>query len=263
MSVPSPHEDFVGKWLAAEPWHRLLLVFEPSTQRPTRTALEGIGFELRQAALNSSDPRVAAAKLGWWAEEWAHVVDGSARHPLSRLLPAVPGSQLVEHGRHWVAAASALASDDSPADLDDLLGRWHRFAAAQAALSSHWLPQPETAASRQAHAVALLAEHLPGARSELERGRLPLPLSVLARHGLTRGLLRECDGSIPAAVADHAGQLLARSAASARDGDTYRFRQLGVARVLLGRAVRRPAEVWSGERRVPALKALWAAWRAA
>lgn len=261
MSARPPHDDFVAKWLAAEPWHRLLLVFESPSRWATRTALEGIGFELRQAALNSSDPRVAEAKLGWWAQEWIHVADSTGRHPLSRLLPAVSGPGLIEQGRRWVAAALELASDASVVDLDDLLGRWQRFADAQAALSSHWLPDAGPVSSRRAHAIALLAEHLPNARYELERGRLPLPLSVLARHGLTRSRLREGDASVAAAVADHAGELIARSVACGHNSDAYRRRQLALARVLLGRVVRRPAEAWSGDRRLPPLKALWAVWR--
>lgn len=260
MSASAPEQAFIDKWLATESWHRLLLVFEPSATRPLRTLLECIGFELRQAALTGSDPRVVGIKLDWWMQEWAQRADGSARHPLSRALPATGDPAQAELGQRWVAAAAGLASDDSEADLDGVLARWRHFADAQARLSALWLPVAAPVATTL-HAFALAAEQLPKAAAELERGRLPVPLSVLARHGLTRGRLRDDAAAAAIAIGEHARSLLERRPVPDSSAEGYRRRQAALAQLRLRGAVGDPARVWAGERRLPPLRALWAAWR--
>ncbi|MFB9066716.1 hypothetical protein [Pseudofulvimonas gallinarii] len=259
MSTPAPHQAFIDKWLAAEPWHRLLLVFESSARRDLRAVLECIGFELRQAALTRSDPRVAAVKLEWWLQEWTALAEGAPRHPLTRVLPACADASLQAAGAGLVQAALGLASEDSEADLAGLVARWRRFADAQAALDAHWLPE---AAAAELHAFALVAEQVPHASGELGRGRLPLPLSLLARHGGTRTTLRDDPAIATAVLADHARALLDSAPAVAAEGEDYRRRQAALARLRLASTLRDPRRAWAGDLRLPALRALWSAWRA-
>lgn len=261
MSAAGANQSaFVEKWLTAEPWHRLLLVFEPSATRPVRTLLECIGFELRQAALTLSDPRLVQVKLDWWLQEWAQFAAGSPRHPLTVALPMLADEALVERGQRWVLAAAALAHEDSDADASGLITRWQGFADAQATLSSMWLPG-EDAGAATLHALALTAEQLPCTASELERGRLPLPLSILARHGLTRSRLREDGAAAADALADHARALLDFLPDSSGQVTGYRSRQAALASLRLQTTIRTPARTWSGDLRLPPLRALWAAWR--
>ncbi len=259
MRAPAPHQAFVDKWLASEPWHRLLLVFEPSTTRTRRAALEGIGFELRQAALTRSDPRVVAVKLEWWLQEWTVLAEGAPRHPLTRALPPCRRESLPDLGAAWVQATLGLASEDSEPDLDGLLARWQRFADAQAAVAACWLPAP---ASPALHAFALAVEQLPQAAAELGRGRLPLPLSLLARHGGTRATLRDDPATAAAVIADHARALLSATPPVPPDAENYRRRQAALARLRLRTAIRDPQATWAGDLRLPPLRALWSAWRA-
>ena len=226
-----------------------------------RTLLECVGFELRQAALTRSDPRVVGIKLDWWMQEWAQRADGSARHPLTRALPAIDDPALAACGQRWVAAAAALASDDSEATLDGLLARWQRFAEAQAHLSALWFP-PVVPAATTLHAFALLVEQLPHAAAELQRGRLPLPLSLLAQHGLTRSRLRDDPAAAALAMAVHARGLQDSAPLPQGGGDGYRHRQAALARLRLRTVIADPAAAWAGDRRLPPLRALWAAWRA-
>lgn len=258
MNAPAC-QVFFDKWLAMEPWHRLLLVFEPPARRVSRMLLECIGFELRQAALTRSDARVSGAKLDWWLREWERAESGEPQHPLTRALPSVPGG-VAAAGQHWVHAAARLADEESPPGLPDLLARWRHFADRQAQLSAAWLP--DCVQAPDLHAFALAGEQLPRAAAELAHGRLPLPLSLLARLGLTRARLREDATVATTALAAHAGELLAAQPQARDEHDGYRRRQVVLARLRLSEAQRRPARVWAGDVRLPPLRAALAVWRA-
>lgn len=290
MSMATGSESFVDKWLVAEPWHRLLLVFEPSATRVARQLLESIGFELRSAALDSSDARVAGGKLAWWAEEWRLLAAGTPRHPLTvalRVLAVTPVDSGA--GAAWANAALALASDDSDPDIDAWLARWRPFAAAQWRAAAAWLPaaeQPgslpaadsgrhvaETGATHAmaggdtaaaAHAMSLACERLAWLRVDLQRGRLPLPLSILASHRLDRGGLDPAEPRAHAAIDDLAGQLRSRIAAARRHAgvDGYRRGQLALAQLRTERLQRHPADAWRGVTHLPPIRAVYAAWRA-
>lgn len=266
MSAAAPGDAgaFVDKWLAAEPWHRLLLLFEPAGLRAPRQLLEALGFELRQAAVAASDPRVSAAKLGWWAQEWQALAGGAPRHPLTRALAAIaplPGSAAAG-GLAWLQAAAALAQGHDDATPGQRLARWQAFALGQAEAGTPWLSETR-AAEAPAHGLALLAESLPGLAAPAAAGHLVLPLSVLASRGLVRADLRASPPppALAAALAGFAGELAALAPPLLAASAGYRHGQLLLARRLLATVAARPAAAWQGARRPPGPGAALALWR--
>lgn len=257
-------DAFVGKWLAAEPWHRLLLLFEPAGLRAPRRLFEALGFELRQAALAASDPRVTAAKLGWWAQEWQALAAGTPRHPLTRALAAVaplPGSAEAG-GLAWLQAAAALGQGNDDATPAQRLARWQAFALAQAEAGAPWLPAPHATDAR-AHGLALLAESLPGLAAPAAAGHLVLPLSALAAQGLVRADLRASPPppALAAALAGFAGELSGQIPPLLADSGGYRRGQLLLAGRLLAAIAASPAAAWQGARTPPGPGAALALWR--
>lgn len=246
---------FVGKWLAREPWHRLLLLFQPPAQRGLVELVEAIGHELRSAALASSDPRVSAGKLGWWAQEVGRWPDGSAHHPLLVALAQRPEA-VADAGalRDWVAAAGELARDDSAPDLAALLRPWLAFARAQAAAFDLG-----DRSDGRAHALSLLAERLPLARQALAQGRLPVPLTSLAAHGGSRAALAAEPLLLSMVLREHAVELLPELAASSA-GSRYRRGQSALARLRLQRL--QGGTVDAPGRPLPPLRSALAVWRA-
>ncbi|MBX3726923.1 MAG: hypothetical protein KF823_13510 [Xanthomonadales bacterium] len=262
-AAPDGADAFVGKWLAAEPWHRLLLLFEPPGLRAPRRLLEALGFELRRAALAASDPRVSAAKLAWWAQEWQALAARAPRHPLTCALSAIAPlpAAAAAGGLAWLQAATALAQGHDDATPEQRLARWQAFARGQAEATVSWLPGGH-AADDQAHGLALLAESLPGLAAPAAAGHLVLPLSALAAQGLVRADLRAGPPhpALAAALAGFAGELSAHTAPLLAASGGYRHGQLQLARRLLAAVEARPAAAWQGARQPPGPGAVLALW---
>lgn len=256
-------EVFVDKWLSVEHWHRLLLLFEGPDLRRKRSLVETLGYELRGCALDSSDARVSAAKLGWWLQEWQHLANGVPRHPLSCALLQDAGAGIdAAAGGQWIAAAANLASDEIDGDLEARQRRWLDFTRAQAKATRPWLPV-ESSLDAGAHALSLQIERLPAAAADLRRGRLPLPLSALARAGMTRAELGSEPAAAANAIAGHAADLQqALSEAGSVVRDPYRRMQAALARLLAAAVAKNGARAWSGMRTLPRFRAAFAVWRA-
>lgn len=255
------YDAFVEKWLAAEPWHRLQLVFEPTRQREARRLLESIGHELRATALDSSDARVVATKLGWWVQEWQGLTEGRPRHPLTVALAALPAGAIdADAGQDWIAAAASLAESDSDIDLSARRLRWQRYAQAQALAGNAWL-DPAHAAHRL-HADALMVERVLHFKADLARGRLPVPLSVLAAADVTRAQLAAGETAAQRALLRYLDDLQGLLD-EAMPGETSRYRrtQAALARLRLDQLRRAPASVWHGVRPLPGWRSALAAWR--
>ncbi len=257
------HDSFVAKWLAAEPWHLLLAVFDTGPLHRPRQWLEALGHEFRQVALTASDPAVTAAKLGWWREEWRALTDGQPRHPLSQALFAATHTSIdAAAGAQWIAAAFALADIDADPDTDSRCQRWQRFTRAQAAASSAWLGEPREG-DVDLHALNLLAERLPESADERDHGRLPLPLSALAGAGVTRDRLYEDEHRLTTMLSSYADELATRMVhAVSRPASPYRRGQAALAQRLLAHTRAAPAAVWSGQRPPLRVRSVWSVWRA-
>ena len=255
--------SFIDKWLAAEPWHRLLLVFEQSTQRDARRLLESVGYELRSAALDSSDPRVVATKLGWWADEWKWLAAGQPRHPLTLALRQIARSDVdAQAGNAWIAAAAALAESDSDADLAARRARWQRYTQAQAVACQVWLDSRHI--DPQTHADALLVERALRLDLDLSRGRLPVPLNMLAEAGATRSQLAAGEATAQRALAAYMDALAAAldlNEPTMRQVSRYRRAQAALARLRADQLRRDPASRWTGVKPLSAWRSVLAVWR--
>jgi 15-cis-phytoene synthase len=76
--------------LAASSAHYSLL-FLPTDRRRAASALYALQRELDQVVENASDPAVAHAGLGWWAQEIQRLFEGAPQHPITRALsPHMP-----------------------------------------------------------------------------------------------------------------------------------------------------------------------------
>ncbi len=256
-------DSFVAKWLAAEPWHRLLAVFDNGPQHRSRQWLEALGHELRQVVLTASDPAVTAAKLGWWREEWQALAAGQPRHPLTQALFATPHADIdAAAGAPWIAAAFALADGDADPDTASRQRRWQRFGQAQARAGSPWLGEPR-AGDADLHALTLMAERLPELADERDHGRLPFPLSVLASAGITRDRLHDDEQAIAVMLSSYADELAVRmTQAVSLPASPYRRGQAALAQRLLTHARTAPAALWSGQRPPLRARSAWSVWRA-
>lgn len=255
-------DHFVAKWLDAEPWHRLLLVFESPANRRARRLIEALGHELRGTALDSSDARVVAARLGWWMEEWQQLAAGTPRHPVTIALASIADQPIAaQAGAAWVDAATALAIDASDPTTPARIERWQRYTQAQAAASQSWLRA--SGGDAAVHAASLLVERIGMRQADLKAGRLPVPLDVLARHGLTRSQFVDDDAATARALADYAGDLaLSLGRSSAASAGSYRRAQAALARLRARGIAPTAASAASGAARLPPLRSAFAAWRA-
>ncbi|QWT20894.1 squalene/phytoene synthase family protein [Bacillus sp. NP157] len=188
-------QSYVDKWLAIQPQQRVALGFVDPAVRDERVALAALEQELISSAYGIREPAVAAAKLQWWAEELSGAAASGGRHPLTKALFASARARTIGAQR-WidpVLAAMAQLEQGTPSDFAAQVAASRNMHGALAALENAWwfgADAPSDAAAR----IATLS-HLVFALSRLEfdadRERLPLPMSRLARHGLSRGQLKD------------------------------------------------------------------------
>lgn len=188
-------QNYVDKWLAVQPQQRVALGFVDPAVRDERVALAALEQELISSAYGIREPQVAAAKLQWWAEELSGAAASGGRHPLTKALFSSGRARLIAP-QLWIApvlAAMAQLEQGTPSDFAAQVTASRNMHGALAALETAWwfgADAPSDAAAR----IATLS-HLVFALSRLEldadRERLALPMSRLARHGLSRGQLKE------------------------------------------------------------------------
>lgn len=230
MSDPEAIASFIAKWHARWPEWSIAEVFVPPVQREAALAWMTLVQEITDAAWGGSDPRPGEAKLGWWIEELHGWSRGLRRHPLGQVLQkrAAPWAQLT------AALPSLRDSRERPLDAAGAAAQLRPVADAVAAVELALFGE----ATPQAPEVIgwnLLQLRLAHHRDEA------VPLHVLAQAG--------AEG----AAAEWTRQLAAH--ASVRGAARPRRVLAALARTRLRRGdARQP---------VPALPALWAAWRAA
>lgn len=208
-------QSYVDKWLAVQPAQHIALTFVPMAKYPGHLALAALEQEILSAAYGIREPHVALNKLNWWGEELsaAHG-SGSSRHPLVQALFAQERARAVPL-RLWMApalAAMAQLEDGTPADFAAQLAAAEPLHGALAELETAWwfgVEVPTACAVRTA-VLSHVLHVLRRLQDDLDRDRLPLPMSRLARHGLSRATLvqrsESRDQAIAAQLADlHAG----------------------------------------------------------
>lgn len=223
-------ESFIAKWRARWPEWSVVEVFVPHTQREATLAWLTLLQELTDAAWGGSDPRPGEAKLGWWVEELQGWSRGIRRHPLGQVLQKFPVP--------WPQLATALPSlrdsRERPVDANDAVVQLRDFAEAIRAIEQA-LFGGGAANADEPITGSLLYQRLAHHPSDA------VPLQVLAQAG---------EG---AALAEWTRQLVARVPTMGAVRPRRLIAGLSRARLSRGQAAQP----------VPAVPALWVAWRAA
>lgn len=240
---------FVAKWHAREPEMALAEPFCPPAERERFRAWGALVHELREALFELSDPRVAAVKGRWWAEELLGLAAGRSRHPLT--------APLADARLPWAALAAGMASqlgespppDDVAASLAQLAPLCDALARVEAGLAGVEAP----ASAADAIGVHLRLHRLPAGLAAPDRAGVPRDL--LARHG--EGGDPVAPGQDHALLRDWARHLL-QVQPDPRGLPLFRrlrtgFDRVRLARLAAGRGVAAPA--------APAT--VWRAWRLA
>jgi len=230
MSDPEAIDSFIDKWRARWPEWSVAEVFIPGGQRETALAWMSLLQELTDAAWGGSDPRPGEAKLGWWVEELQGWSRGIRRHPLGQVLQKFPAP--------WTQLAAALPrlheSRERPVDAAEAFAQVRPFATAAAAIEQQLFEgSAEAGETIAANLLHMRLAHHPADAA---------PLQAVARAG---------EGG---AIAEWTRQLAKAQAPSVSVARPRRvLGALAWARLRRGEPVQP----------VPALRAVWIAWRAA
>lgn len=194
MSDTALH-SYIDKWLAVQPQQRIALAFVDPKAYPGHIALAAFEQELLSAAYGIREPHVAATKLNWWAEELSGAAASGGRHPLTQVLFDDDRAHAIAADR-WVApvlAAMAQLEEGTAADFPAQLAAGSLLHGAVAQLETAWWFGEKASSERAAHVATLshLLYSLLRLEEDADRDRLALPMSRLAKFGLSRHQLRE------------------------------------------------------------------------
>jgi phytoene synthase len=262
--------EFEQKWLEAWPENRAIAVFLDAAERRRAHAFGALVHELALAAFHLREPQVAATKLGWWQQELAAAAFGKPRHPITQELFADSIARESDPALWPALADGAIAQLERPgagtlAALIEQLDPFYSAAAdAESALLLGGKGSPE--ANAALWTFSHLLHDLPSLADE--EGRLPLPLGLLARHGLSRTELTQASPARNRLVKDFLDELAleingALGVASVRTlGLRTRVR---LDRRLIGGALKTvdPLPYLKANARSGYWPCLWAAWREA
>lgn len=204
-------ESYLTHWREADPLRSMAWLFLRHDERTRYGALAALQNEWLKAVRAVWEPQVAATKLGWWREEMQRAAQGHAHHPLAQALFAdarvcrVPLSC-------WIAAVDAslfALTVPPPADFPAQLAAVRPLAAAFADLDTRvWFGAAADGTRAAAvTAIAHLVADLRGLGTDAGNSRSPLPMNLLARHGLTVDDLVSDGPARRAAVRDGAADL--------------------------------------------------------
>jgi phytoene synthase len=263
-------DDYLAQWRGGNPQRTIAWLFLRPDERTCFGAIAALEQEWLKVLREAREPQVAGARLGWWREEMQRAPQAQARHPLTQGLFAASRASAVP-ARCWVVpveAAMALLAAPSPADFAAQRMAVAPLADALAELETRaWFGN--AVASPRAAKVTLLAHltaDLRGLESAAGRGRTPLPMNLLARHGLTLDALGGDSPARRAAVRDYAAELQREMADAARmPGPLTVFRAVGLQHDLdaLGLAIRSDEPLAALRSSAFGLRGLLKTWRAA
>ena len=247
----------------------------PPDARRAVAAVHAFGREVRAAARDVADPRVARLKLEWWRSEVDNAFAGRAQHPLAQALaPPVAAFAL---GRE--ALTSVI--DGVVADLEQ--PAYPTFAPLEEhcrrICGSLWLVSAVIAGGAGATCdqartlgVALrLTAIIRDLGADVRRGRIYIPLDELGRFGVdVRALERlQVASNLTALLAHQASRAHAfyASARAATPGIDRRARRMLLAMAALGEALLREVErdgfrVLDRRLTLTPLAKAWIAWKA-
>jgi phytoene synthase len=164
--------------------------FAAAEARAPLLGIYALGAEWQALIDPATEIGVARLKLAWWQEEMQRLVAGSAVHPISRYLGALPRAKTVDLKPLLEAVAAAMlqvsgAPLESAADL-----RPHAYALIGAPLlvASELAAQTEAIALRPCCEALAQADYLSrsivGYRREARAGRVPFAVAELLAAGI-------------------------------------------------------------------------------
>ena len=262
--------SFEQKWLAAYPENALVAVFLPPAQRQRASAFGCLVYELTQTVFHLREPQVAASKLAWWRQELTDAAAGKARHPIALTLFADAQVRASDPVLWPALADAALTHLDQPhaSTLALLLEQFEPYSAVVARVEAALFGLD--GANIEANAALWTISHLLRELINLPRSgeRLQLPLSLLARYGVTRAGLAEATADRSALARDYLDELAieingALGVASTRSL-TQRVR-VRLDRELVAKAKRAadPLTYLAAHAQAGRMRCLWIAWREA
>jgi 15-cis-phytoene synthase len=238
-------QSYIDKWLSVQPQQRVALVFVDPNKYPGHVALAAWEQELLSAAYGIREPHVALTKLNWWAEELSRAHETGGRHPLTRVLFDDERAHAISR-EQWVApvlAAMAQLEEGTAIDFAAQLNAASTLHSAFAELETRWWYGTDASFARAARVATLshLLYALRRLQDDIERDRLPLPMSRLARFDLSRVSLRDRSDARDQAIKAQLGDLQTAWAQADRlEGPLSVFRALeaGQGERLVGKAAR-------------------------
>jgi 15-cis-phytoene synthase len=268
----TPLASFEAKWSAAYPEFGLALRF-CRLDREAWSAFACLGFELEHAAFGIREMQPAAIKLQWWAEEFARVARGEARHPLTQALASRIATASIPLARWQEAIVGAFAQRDAEPGVDAaaLLEHYARLHAPLGAIEASLFGASAESIARSLALTRALRETaaLPDA---LRDGKLPLPMDLLARHRLARGDLASPSQARSDALRERL-RTLSQELSGLVARDALESRPIGVPRAAMVAAAARhamtavrapePLAGIEGALRSLSIPVVWSAWRAA
>lgn len=222
-------EIWLDTWRATHPQFAPAWIFLRDHERTRYGAFEALKQEWQEAVYAIHEPQVAATKLQWWREELRLARDGGARHPLSAALFADRDVRALS-AKLWDDAIDAALRSIETIPASDFSAQCAQTQPLQGALArietALWFGA--NADSTRAQRIAVITHlinalrHLP---QEIAHGRSPLPMSLLARHGLTQAGLGD-DSPTRSAAVRHQAQALRQALEEAvkLDGPLSLFR---------------------------------------
>jgi phytoene synthase len=268
MPATSDFASFEQEWLDAHPEYAIASIFLPPDQRRRANAFASLTHELGGAA-RLREPQVAAAKLSWWRDELASAAAGRGNHPIAKALFADEVARAVDAALWPALADAALKQLGMPeaSTLPELLDQRAAFHTALARIDDAM--SGGSAAGIAANAtLRSVAELLREAAQIGHRDdSLPLPLDLLARHGLTRSSLSAPTPQRAALLRDHLDALadvVARNVTVPSRRGLYQRVRIRLDRSLM-LAARNAADplAFLDTYRAGRWNSLWVAWREA
>jgi phytoene synthase len=249
-------------------------LFLPPERRQAITALYAFCREVDDVVDEIHDPQVARVKLAWWHEELTRIYEGAPLHPVGRALaPAIERYALEKD--HFVEILTGMAMDLDPQlypDLPALTAYCHRVAGVVGVLSARIFGFSAAGTLDYAHELGIafqLTNILRDVGEDARRGRIYLPGSLLAAHGVTAAdilALRDTP-ALRAALSDlaqtaqaHYGRAFALLPSQDRPAQRPGLIMASIYRTLLDEIARADFAVLHQRIALTPLRKLWLAW---
>jgi 15-cis-phytoene synthase len=270
MSDSGSFAEFEQKWFAEFPENRVIAVFLPAHKKIRASAFGCLIHELSDATFHIKEPQVAVAKIGWWAQELSDASHGGARHPITRALFDDPITRESDPALWPALAEGALTQLDRPGagTMEALLEEFEPFHAAVAKVESALMCDGK--GNIDSDAALWTCSHLLHDLPRLARGdmHLPLPLSLLARHGTTRSGLVDATPARAELLRDFLGALEREIAGALGVAAEHSLRQrvrvrLDLALIQKARAAADPLSYLTTESHAGYWRSLCTGWREA